>query len=103
MIERSLLVENVDAVLVTVDRKGNVRWLSAPTESLREVMDHLGQPPNLHWYRVSDDMSRVYPAANGTPEYRPAFSDIPWSRVENTGARHVRNFVKNLRKTPANA
>ena len=103
MIERSLLVENVDAILVTVDHKGNVKWMGAPTESLRDIMHHLGQPPNLHWYRVSDDMNNVYAAANGTPEYQSAFMDIPWPKVEQKGVRHVKNFAENLRKTPANA
>ena len=98
MIERSLLIENIDSVLVTVDHKGELHFLAADTEFFRDMMHLLGHPPNLSWYRVSLDHDKVYPAANGTPKYQAdPFGVGLWKR----DTTHVTRFVENLRKVHA--
>ena len=98
MIERTLLVENVDAVLVGVDHKGELHWIGTDPDQMRDLMHHFGQPPNLHWYRVSLDHDMIYPAANGTPKYN--FNPYGVG-LRKRDTRHVKNFVENLRKVRA--
>ena len=96
MIERALLIENVDAVLVTVDHKGELHWISGHTETLRDYLE-VEPVPNLKWYRVDSDDFHVHPAANGTPPYEFHENFFPFLNDRRT--RHVKNFVKNLRKS----
>ena len=99
MIERALFIENIDSVLVTVDHTGAVRWAAGPTETMRDLMHVWGEPPNLHWYRVSN--GKVYSAANGTPKYYADFDGMSWTGGRVDKAAYVRRFVENLRKTQA--
>ena len=95
MIEKTLLIENVGSVLVTLNSKGEMHWVGAPEETLRQIVEHSNYP-SLQWYRCSG--WDVHAAANGTPKYR-AGEALHGAR--GWQAERVRRFVERLNGVPA--